>query len=120
MKAKKAVKGASVEKADSIPPLHPAHVTPTSEATVALAPDFKNIYANFVQAQFSAFDFSLMIGEMMGPGSDGKTMIQQKVRVVMSPMEIKIMLTLLTKGVQQYEKQFGEISVHPGLLMVGV
>jgi hypothetical protein len=88
------------------------------EATVSYAPDYKNVYTNFVQGQFSPFDMSFMIGEALGPGPDGKQMILQKVRITMAPMEAKIVLMILANAIQKYEEQFGKLSIPPNLMPV--
>jgi hypothetical protein len=94
----------------------PENRNPMQDASFVFAPDFKSVYTNFVQGQFSPFDMSFMIGEALGPGPDGKQMIQQKVRITMAPMEAKIFLMIIANAVQNYEAQFGKLSIPPELM----
>ena len=80
------------------------------------APDFKSIYTNFVQAAFSPLDVFLMLGEAMGPAPDGKPVILQHAKVIMTPVEAKIVIQILQTTMAQYEKQFGKVPVAKSLL----
>lgn len=73
------------------------------------APDFKTVYTNNVAFSVSAFDISLVFGEIEGV-SEGKILdVTQKVRVSMSPQHAKILATILVQNVQMYETKIGPI-----------
>jgi len=82
------------------------------------APDFKTIYTNFVQGAFSPLDIFLVVGEGMGPGIDGKPFVVQRAKIIMAPVEAKIVAAILNQAIAQYEKQFGRIVVAKGLMPV--
>jgi len=56
----------------------------------------------------TAFDMSLVFGEMLGVEGD-KYVIEQLVKVTMAPLHAKIMARVMAHNVAQYEQQFGEI-----------
>jgi hypothetical protein len=74
------------------------------------AADYKSIYVNFVQTAANATDISIMAGEA-SPSETGVPEIEMKVRLVVGPIQAKIMLGMLFEVVQQYEKQFGRIAM---------
>lgn len=76
------------------------------------ATDFKTIYVNFAQTAASAMDISLGVGEA-GPTQDGVVEVEMRARLVMAPLQAKIMIGMLFQVIQQYEKQFGKIAVPP-------
>ena len=82
------------------------------------APDFKTIYTNFVNAGLSPLDIILMVGEAIGPGPDGKPAILQRAKIIMTPVEAKIVCAILEDAVARYEKQFGKIVVRKDLMPV--
>jgi hypothetical protein len=114
MKTKKTAQTVSSNKTTEATAPTPAN--PMQGANVSLAPDFKTVYTNFIQGQFSPFDMSFMIGEALGPGPDGKQMILEHLRIIMAPMEAKIFLMIIANGLKRYEEQFGKISVPPELM----
>jgi hypothetical protein len=78
------------------------------------AADFKSIYVNFAQTAASPADISLGVGETM-PTQTGITDVEIKARLVMAPVQAKIMLGMLYQVIQQYEQQFGKIAIPPVL-----
>ena len=78
------------------------------------AADFKSIYVNFAQTAAGPTDISLGVGEA-GPTQAGIVEVEMKARLVMAPLQAKIMLMMLVQVIQQYEKQFGKIAI-PGAL----
>lgn len=76
-----------------------------------MAPDFRTVYTNFVNAGFSPFDVTLMLGEVMGPGADGKQIVLQRIKVLMAAPEAKVVSMILADAVARYEKQFGIIVI---------
>jgi hypothetical protein len=80
------------------------------EPQIRNAADFKSIYTNFVQTAASPSDISIGVGEAM-PTQAGIAEVEMKVRLVMAPMQAKIMVAMLIQVIQQYESQFGEIVI---------
>lgn len=74
------------------------------------SPDFESIYANWMQATFSPHEFSLVVGQSFqtAPGVVG---IEQKARIMFSPLEGKMLSVILRKILESYETQFGKIIV---------
>jgi hypothetical protein len=73
------------------------------------SPDYLSVYANNVHLAASVFDFALTFGEMTEESKNGRTIINQKVRVILSKEMTKVLLALLQTNIQGYEEQFGEI-----------
>lgn len=84
------------------------------------AADFKHVYTNHIQGATTAFDVSLTIGEVIQVGN-GKIVIENRVRVSMSPLEAKVLQRIMTNLVYQHEGTYGpihvpEVDVMPALL----
>jgi hypothetical protein len=104
-------------KSSSAPATDPKNAPIAPGAPVAVAaPDFKTIYTNFVNAAFSPLDIFFTLGEAIGPGPDGRPVILQRAKIIMSPKEAKIVAAILMKAVADYEKKFGKIVVERELL----
>ncbi len=73
--------------------------------------DYMNVYANNVHMAMSLFDASLIFGEIVGEEVDGKNVVNQKVRIILSKEMTKVLAELLVRNVRAYEAQFGEIVV---------
>jgi hypothetical protein len=84
------------------------------QAAYITSPEFRHLYVNFVQASFTPFDVSLMMGEVMGFDDKGQQVINQKARVVMSAAEAKVLMYVLANTVRQWETAFGKITMPPG------
>lgn len=99
--------------------LIPAGATTSSTTQIRnKASDFKQVYANNVQIGFSSFDMGLTFGQITGE-EDGKTVIEETVRILM-PRELgKLLAGLLMQNVISYEQQFGEIKIPTLLLAEG-
>jgi hypothetical protein len=82
------------------------------------SPDFKTLYVNFVQSGMTAFDVSLIVGENHGVDEKGEGVIELKAKLTMTPLEAKLVAAILADSVKRHEKQFGEISVPPGLITI--
>jgi Protein of unknown function (DUF3467) len=93
--------------AQAAPATPPVQVQPN----FIMAPDFKTIYTNFVNAAFSPLDIFFVVGEAVGTDPEGKPIVVQRGKVIMSPMEAKIVAAIMVHTVAQYEKQFGKIAV---------
>jgi hypothetical protein len=78
-----------------------------------IIPPNLTVYANHLGLGMTVFDFAVLFGEALGV-KDGRTVIQQRVKVLLSPMLAKIAARYLSEGVAQYEKQFGEIKESTG------
>ena len=72
------------------------------------------VYANNLALGMTAFDISIIFGEALGV-KDGRTVIQQRVKVMMSPLLAKLLARSVTESVAQYEGQFGEIKEPEGV-----
>jgi hypothetical protein len=71
---------------------------------------FLSVYANNVEVAVNFFDVSMTFGQMVGPSEDGqKLMVDQSVRVTMSPTQTKILIAALLEQMVQYEKRFGDV-----------
>jgi hypothetical protein len=100
-------------KMENVPPVTP--IVPSQQTIEGLAPDFKLIYTNYVQAGYTPLDVMLMVGETTGL-NEGKVVVQHKARITMSPTEAKIVARILANTVKLFEKQFGEIVVPEGMM----
>jgi len=80
------------------------------EPQIRNAADFKSIYVNFAQTAASPTDITLGVGEA-GPTQTGVVEVEMKARLVMAPMQAKIMLGMLFHIIRQYEGQFGKIEI---------
>ena len=76
------------------------------------APNYVSVYSNNVAFSLNFFDLSMTFGEMSGV-ENGIGQVDQSVRVVMSTAHAKLFALLLMSNVNQYEKQFGQISLPP-------
>ena len=92
-------------------PAQPTQPQPQTQPNFVQAPDFKSIYTNFVNAAFSPLDIFLILGEAMGVGPDGKPTVLQRAKVIMSPVEAKIVAAIFAQTVANFEKQYGKIEV---------
>ncbi len=72
--------------------------------------DFQSIYANWIQATFSPHELSMIVGQSFQT-SPGVVGVQQKARIMFSPLEGKLLSVILRKIVENYEEQFGKIVV---------
>jgi hypothetical protein len=74
------------------------------------AADFKSIYVNFVQTAASPTDISIGVGET-SPTETGVPDLEMKARLVLAPLQAKIMVAMIFQAIQQFEKQYGEIAI---------
>lgn len=75
------------------------------------AEDFFTIYANNVAIGISSWDMSIVFGEIIGQRDDGKPVIEEIGKVIMSREFAKVVSQVLALNIAAYEKQFGEIEV---------
>jgi len=74
------------------------------------AADFKSIYANNVQLFMSPWDVAFVFGENQSV-KDNILMVEQSVRVVMSPQHAKVFAQVLNDQIGRYETTFGTIQI---------
>ena len=77
------------------------------------APTFNFCYANNAQVTVSNWDFSITFGEGIGTDESGAAMIEQRVRVSMSPQHMKALVHILRNNLESYERMFGEVRWEP-------
>ncbi len=82
---------------------------PPVKQEIRKSPDFGSIYANWIQAQFSMNELSLLIGEAFS--ANGILEIEQKARIVIAPLQAKLLTAILAKVVTTYEQQNGKINI---------
>ena len=69
-----------------------------------------SIYANHAEINVSSWDFRFKFGEIETV-ADGKVIVEERVRVVMSPHHTKVFLKVLQDNVAKWEARFGEIDL---------
>jgi hypothetical protein len=74
------------------------------------ATDYRTYYTNNTAFALTAFDINLIFGQMIGI-EDGKAVIEQGLKVIMSPLHAKIFLSVLGENLKQFEDRFGEIKL---------
>ena len=72
------------------------------------AADFRSIYANNGNFAVTAFDFAIDFGQVVTV-ENGTPVVEQSVRVLMSPLHAKVFAIFLMQNVASYEKKFGEL-----------
>jgi Protein of unknown function (DUF3467) len=95
--------------------LNPAEQLLRSQAETdpIVLPSNVTVYANNLGIGMTVFDIVVTFGEVVGV-RDGRAVIQQRVKIIMSPLLAKIFTRNLSESVSDYEKQFGEIRVPEG------
>jgi uncharacterized protein DUF3467 len=68
------------------------------------------IYTNNLAIRFSSWDISLLFGEIVGT-QENKAVIEELAHITMSREFAKVMSVLLTKNIQAFEQEFGEIRI---------
>jgi Protein of unknown function (DUF3467) len=87
-----------------------ASTTILKEEDIQRSDAFRSYYSNHTTFNVSAFDFALTFGEILN-AVDGHLYVDQKVRVVMSPLHAKILAHIMSSNIATFEKQFGEIKI---------
>lgn len=87
-----------------------------SMGTVAFvkAVDYRKIYANQIQIGLTPFDFQLALVQASVGGGTPSNEVQAT--VFLAPVEAKVLASLLTKVIGEYEKQYGIIPALPQLI----
>lgn len=70
--------------------------------------DYRESYANSVQARVSLWDFFLLFGTINQTAQDAVT-IQNFQGIFLSPPQAKALFNILQQNIKQYEAAFGEI-----------
>jgi hypothetical protein len=81
---------------------------PTPNVHLTNTPDYRESYANSVQARVSLWDFFLLFGTINQTAPDAVT-IQNFQGIYMSPPQAKALFNILQQNLKQYEAAFGEI-----------
>jgi hypothetical protein len=72
------------------------------------AADFRSVYANNGNFSVTAFDFAIDFGQVVAV-ENGTPVVEQNIRVLMSPLHAKVFAIFLMQNVASYEKKFGEL-----------
>ncbi len=87
--------------------------------TTVKAPDFRSMYSNNVTFSAALFDFSMIFGEVVEAEQTSATTanltVEQKVKIVMSPLHAKVFLDVAVRQLRNYELRFGEIKFPAGM-----
>lgn len=76
---------------------------------------YRSVYSNQTQFASTAFDFSMTFGEIEAVEAEAaRVTVDQRVRVVMSPLHFKIFVMVCAQNLKGYEERFGEITVPSG------
>jgi hypothetical protein len=79
------------------------------------ASDFRSVYSNNANFNTTLFDFSIIFGEVIEASQiderSGTVTVEQKVKIIMSPLHAKIFIGTLVGQLQAYEQRFGEIKI---------
>jgi hypothetical protein len=70
------------------------------------------LYANSIRIMVSLFDFTLIVGQA-AIGSNGQAEMREAARINLSPQHAKALAGVLANRVNDYEAQFGVISLGP-------
>jgi flagellar protein FlaG len=81
---------------------------PTPKLQLTNSADYRENYANSVQARVSLWDFFLMFGIVNQTAPDAVT-IQNFQGIYLSPPQAKALFNILQQNLKQYEAAFGEI-----------
>ncbi len=71
--------------------------------------DFQRLYSNSAELRFSNWDVALLFGQIHPEGDD--PVIEEQLEIIMSLQHAKVFAGLLSRSIQQFEKQFGEIQM---------
>ena len=85
-----------------------------SAPIIEKADSFAEYYVNHCQVGFTPYDVFIFLSEA-AHGSDGNVHLRQKTRVVMSPIEAKLLIKFLTNAMVAFENTYGEVKIHPSV-----
>jgi Protein of unknown function (DUF3467) len=79
------------------------------------------VYANNAMFQVGPFDFNIFFGEVAELDESHQIgLVEQHVRVTMSPLHAKLFAALIVQQIKAYEAQFGKINIPPGMITTEV
>lgn len=87
-----------------------ATAKPAQKQEIKQSEDFKSIYANWIQGSFGPHDVWVIVGQSF-PSGPQSVSVEQKARIIFSPLEAKLLSIILRKIMDAYEEQFGKISI---------
>jgi hypothetical protein len=90
---------------------------PLNPFQILRADEYGEHYANSIGIHLTASDFRLIfgtMGESPQPERDPRPLITNHTAIFVSPQQAKMLLEVLAKNVQAYERQFGVIQTQPG------
>jgi len=86
-----------------------------SDIPIQRSPDFRSLYVNNTKFGVTPFEFAFIMGEI-SEAVDGKPYVDQKIRLLMTPLHAKIFMLILAQNMHNYEQQFGEVVIPPPFL----
>lgn len=96
-------------------PVEPSTEDKTPDFTWARDAGFRSVYSNQTQFSSTAFDFAMTFGEIADVAQDTSSVkVEQRVRVVMSPLHFKLFVVVALQNLKGYEDKFGEIKAPEG------
>lgn len=75
------------------------------------AEDYFTVYANNLAISFTTWDMALIFGEIVGLNPEGKPMIEEIGKVIMTREFAKLVAQILSLNIVAYEKKFGPIEM---------
>jgi hypothetical protein len=86
-----------------------------TRVTLEKTTDYRDTYANSVQVRLSIWDFFLVFGTIDQQAAD-QVRIDNFQGIYLSPQQAKALSNVLSHNVEQYEQNFGTISLDaPGM-----
>ncbi|MGD0515029.1 MAG: DUF3467 domain-containing protein [Terriglobales bacterium] len=83
-----------------------------NQAGITRAADFRSLYVNFARLGFNPFELSFFFGEAgTTPERLDQVSVEIKTKIVMSPIEAKLLAQMLTLTLSNYEKKYGVIEI---------
>lgn len=77
--------------------------------------DFRSIYSNNAVMLTGFFDVNMIFGEVQGVENEA-LLVEQKVKLVMSPAQAKIFCLLVWQQINAYEDRFGKLEIKEEML----
>lgn len=77
------------------------------------SPDFISLYVNNAKFATNAFEFGVYFGEI-SEDTAGELFVEQKAKILMSPLHAKIFAVMFLQNVKNFEAKFGEIKIPAG------
>lgn len=81
--------------------------------------NYRSVYSNQAMISSTVFDFAMTFGDIVSvttdlSGSAASATVEQRVRVIMSPLHFKIFAVTCLQNVKNYEERFGKINMPGG------